>query len=252
MFFLLKVIRRHKSTHLKLSHLSIGDKVASILAESLADLPEIESIDISDNALTDLSLVPCLQALSNVKNLTEINLSSNIIGPRAAKAISDYLSTPSCPLQSLILQNADVDDYECEKFITSLYNNSTLTYIDLSSNKIGSAEALNVVKPNLITGGESIAELLRSSKSQLKTLKLGWNMIRLHSAVDLASSLTENKTLQYLDLSCNSLGRDGGEILGKEHSFIVNPEEYSQRNLCLEIYMRFLIKNCHALISSCL
>lgn len=200
---------------MKLSHLSIGDKVAKILADSLADLPDIESVDISDNSLTDLSLVPCLQALSKIRNLTELNLSSNTIGPKAAKAISEYLSSSNCPLKKLIIQNSDVNDYECEKFITALQNNNNLIYLDLSDNRIGSAEALNFVRPNLITGGEAIAALLRSSKTELKILKLGWNMIRLHSAVDLASSLNYNKTLQYLDLSCNSLGRDGGETLGK-------------------------------------
>ena len=46
------------------------------------------------------------------------------------------------------------------------------------------------------------------------SLSLYRNMIRLHSAVDLASSLSDNKNLVYLDLSCNSLGREGGEILG--------------------------------------
>lgn len=184
------VIRRHMSTHLKLSHYSIGDKVACILAESLVDLPEIESIDISDNILTDVSLEPLLLAITNISGLVELNLSSNTIGPKAAKAISHFLSSPGCPLKKLILQNADVDDYECERFITSIQNNSTLTEIDLSSNQIGSAEALNVVKPELVTGGEAIAGLLRSPVSQLKILKLSWNMIRLHSAVDLASSLS--------------------------------------------------------------
>ena len=184
------VIRRHMSTHLKLSHYSIGDKVACILAASLVDLPEIESIDISDNILTDVSLEPLLHAITNISGLVELNLSSNTIGPKAAKAISLFLSSPGCPLKKLILQNADVDDYECERFITSIQNNSTLTEIDLSSNQIGSAEALNVVKPELVTGGEAIAGLLRSPVSQLKILKLSWNMIRLHSAVDLASSLS--------------------------------------------------------------
>lgn len=40
-------------------------------------------------------------------------------------------------------------------------------------------------------------------------------MIRLSSAVDLGSSLSINATLLYLDLSCNSLGRDGGEAIGE-------------------------------------
>ena len=208
------VIRRHMSTHLKLSHFAIGDKVACILAASLVDLPEIESIDISYNMLTDISLEPFLHAISSIKGILELNLSSNIIGPRAAKAVSDFLSSSNCPLKTLILQNADVDDYECEQFITSIKSNSVLTEIDLSNNKIGSAEALNVVKPDLITGGEAIAELLRSPMTQLQSLKLSWNMIRLHSAVDLASSLSVNTSLLYLDLSCNSLGKDGGEALG--------------------------------------
>ena len=40
-------------------------------------------------------------------------------------------------------------------------------------------------------------------------------MIRLSSAVDLGNSLSINQTLLYLDLSCNSLGRDGGEAIGE-------------------------------------
>jgi Ran GTPase-activating protein (RanGAP) involved in mRNA processing and transport len=211
----MQVIRRHKSTHLKLSHLSIGDRVAGILADSLFDLPGIESVDLSDNNLTDLSLVPCVKSLAFIPNLTEINLSFNHIGPKAAGAISDYVSLPNCPLQRLILQNANVDDCDCDIFMKRLHKNVSLTYIDLSSNKIGSAESLNVVKRTVTTGGEAIAALLRSGNSHLKTLKLGWNMIRLHSAVDLANSLVYNKTLIYLDLSCNPLGRDGGDVLGR-------------------------------------
>ena len=188
--------------------------MAGILSNSLQDLPGIESIDLSDNNLTDLSLVPCIKALSFIPNLTEINLSFNVIGSKSADAISEYLNRKECSLQKLILQNADIDDCGCAKFIKHLHTNDTLTYIDLSGNKIGTSEGLNIVKKTIITGGEAIAELL-VSKSMLKTLILGWNMIRLNSAVKLASSLTHNKTLIYLDLSNNSLGRDGGEILGK-------------------------------------
>ena len=209
------MIRRHKSTHLNLSHLSIGNRVAVILAESLFDLPGIESVDLSDNNLTDLSLVPCIQSFSFIPNLTEINLSFNHIGPKASSAISDYVSLPHCPLQRLILQNANVDDYDCEIFMRQLHKNISLTHIDLSSNKIGCLETLNVVKRTVTTGGEAIAALLRSGNSHLKTLKLGWNMIRLQSAVDLANSLIFNKTLMYLDLSCNPLGKDGGDVLGE-------------------------------------
>lgn len=131
------------------------------------DLPDVESIDISDNVLTDLSLVPFLEAISTITSLKELNLSSNTVGPKAAKAISTYLSSLTCPLRRLVLKNADVDDYECERFITSIKDNDRLIEIDLSGNKIGSAEALNTVKPDLVTGGEAIAALLRSPKTKL-------------------------------------------------------------------------------------
>jgi hypothetical protein len=127
------VIRRHMTTHLKLSHFGIGDRVACILgmylymyiyvcmyiylykifiyvfyvymylycgigyiyiyiytyvyiciyisytypifvASSLSDLPEIESIDISSNVLTDVSLEPLMMAITSISNLSELNL----------------------------------------------------------------------------------------------------------------------------------------------------------------------------------
>lgn len=47
-------------------------------------------------------------------------------------------------------------------------------------------------------------------------LKLNDNLIRLKSGINLARSLGFNETLTYLDLSSNSLGKDGGEALGTD------------------------------------
>ena len=113
--------------------------MAKILADSLADLPEIESVDISDNSLTDLSLVPCVDALSKITNLTELDLSSNSMGPKAAKAISDYLSCSHCPLKKLTIQNSDVNDYQCEKMILYL---RFLLHLVLKSYKINNQKSL--------------------------------------------------------------------------------------------------------------
>jgi Ran GTPase-activating protein (RanGAP) involved in mRNA processing and transport len=112
------------------------------------------------------------------------------------------------------LRNADVDDFECERFVEAIKNNNSLVELDLSNNKIGSAENLNTVMPDLVTGGEALAELLRLPQCKLKTLKVDWNMIRLDGAVDFASSLQINDTLTYLDLSFNSLSTAGGITLG--------------------------------------
>lgn len=68
--------------------------------------------------------------------------------------------------------------------------------------------------PDLVTGGEALAELLRSPNCPLTSLKLGWNLIRLGGAAELCQSLGMNQSLTYLDLSYNSLGASGGIALG--------------------------------------
>jgi Ran GTPase-activating protein (RanGAP) involved in mRNA processing and transport len=141
-------------------------------------------------------------------------LSKNEIGDVAADALANYLKREDCPLQKLVMQTADVDDFEAEAFLSAVMENRSLTELDLSSNLIGGAENLNTVYPDLITGSEALADLLRIEGIKLKTLKLVWNMIRLDGAVDFCSSLAINETLTYLDLSYNSLAQDGGIMLG--------------------------------------
>ncbi len=125
-----------------------------------------------------------------------------------------HIESPTCPLERLILQTADVDDYECERFVEAIKENKSLVELDLSHNLVGSAENLNTVMPDLTTGGEALAELLRLPTCNLQILKVDWNMIRLDGAIDLANSLSINDTLTYLDLSFNSLSTDGGISLG--------------------------------------
>ena len=45
-----------------------------------------------------------------------------------------------------------VDDFECDRFIEAVKMNSSLKELVLSRNKIGQAENLNTVYPDLTTG----------------------------------------------------------------------------------------------------
>jgi len=208
------IVRKAMTKRLELQHYGMGDQMAAILAESIADLPHLQSINIADNGLTDNGMGPIIQAAVKIKGLLELNLSKNEIGDVAADALANYLKREDCPLQKLVMQTADVDDFEAEAFLSAVMENRSLTELDLSSNLIGGAENLNTVYPDLITGSEALADLLRIEGIKLKTLKLVWNMIRLDGAVDFCSSLAINETLTYLDLSYNSLAQDGGIMLG--------------------------------------
>ena len=87
--------------------------------------------------------------------------------------------------------------------------------IDLSNNVLGKDDALLYAHPNVVTAGESLGKLLRGScNGALQTLKVQWNMIKGIGAMDLCDSLKMTSSLMYLDLSYNSLGMDGGTVLG--------------------------------------
>ena len=200
----------------------MGDKMGIIFAQSLKELPFVHTLDLTDNNLTDVGLYPIIMSVISLPNLTNLNLSNNIVDGESSKALATYLSTPSCALERLIMQNADVDDEECQMFVASLMASHNLNFkeLDLSKNIIGKSENLNTVMPDLITGGEALADLLSANTCHLDTLRLGWNMIRLDGAKEFAESLAETMFLTDLDLSYNALGKEAGEILGK--SLITN------------------------------
>lgn len=64
----------------------------------------------ADNNLTDAGLGPVINAITNMKDLVDLDISYNTIGPVAALSLSTYLAEPTCPLQRLVLRRADVDD----------------------------------------------------------------------------------------------------------------------------------------------
>ncbi len=69
------------------------------------------------------------------------------------------------------------------------------------------------MQPELETGGEALASMLRSNKF-LTDLDVSWNKIRRDSAQDLAESLAENETLTSLNVAHNAFCDLPGQYLG--------------------------------------
>lgn len=204
------VMRKLFNTKINLSHFGIGDARGCAFAECLITLPSIESINLCDNSLTDVSLYPLINACSRIPGLQELNLSRNKIDAKASAALAAFLSSPTCPLYRLVLDASDVDDGECAAFVECLETNQHLREVDLSNNLLGSEESI----PGARTGGAALADYLVTKGCRLKYLKLAWNGIRQTTAKTFAAALGRNTTLTYLDLSYNGLGSAAGEIIG--------------------------------------
>eukprot|EP01035_Chromulina_nebulosa_P020409 gene20409-26486_t len=204
------LLRNKFTTELNLAHLGIGDQLAIILAKALPSLPCLEIANFKNNNLTDSGLEAIINSIAGHENLVELDISSNKIDDNAAAALGSYIGRRNCPLRSLKLSDADIEDSECNQFVEHLMLNE----LDLSKNILGKDENLKAVNPSIITGGVSLANLLRENFCPIKKLNVHWNMIRMEGAAELCDSIRQTKSLMYLDLSYNSIGREGASILG--------------------------------------
>jgi hypothetical protein len=142
------LIRKSLSGELNLKHMGIGDSMAIELTSALTELPFLHTVDISENSLGDEGLVAMLNAFSCMPGLTALNSQTMRSNP---EALGYLVSSKNCNLKKMILRRADVDDFEGERFVRSLEGNTTIEELDLSYNKIGHAEVLNTVYPDLTT-----------------------------------------------------------------------------------------------------
>ena len=202
----------HAPRVIDLSGMGLGDKVISALTKILEKLPQCDTLMLGDNRLTDDSLTDLLEKVTHMPNLTHLDISFNDMDD-SSKTILKYLSEEDCSLRILCMENADIDDFECGDLMEALKINKSLKSLDLKDNLLGEKEQLNVVMPELLTGGEAIADML-TVNSTLTELDVSWNSIRGDSAMELAECLEDNNTLVTLILSHNAFGDHPSQYLG--------------------------------------
>mmetsp|Transcript_15285 Transcript_15285/g.25407 ORF Transcript_15285/g.25407 Transcript_15285/m.25407 type:complete len:1484 (+) Transcript_15285:120-4571(+) len=205
--------KQHEAKGIFLGHKGLGDAKMLPVIHVLEDLPTVESIDFSDNRLTDESLMPLALKLTKLETLTSLNLSDNKIDD-SSQVIMDYLRNKNCKLKCLWLDAADVDDSECGNLAQAIMENKSIEMLSLRNNLIGKDELLNVVYPDLETGGEALGEMLCHNET-ITELDVSWNFIRLDSACQFADSLLLNSTLVTLKLAYNAFGDEPTQCLGK-------------------------------------
>lgn len=91
-----------------------------------------------------------------------------------------------------------IDDDRCKILCHSLIINKTVTFLDLSHNKITSE------------GARSVARLLAEANGQLKNLILTNNQLGPNAGMCLGKAMALNKSLKSINLRLNRLGEEGG------------------------------------------
>lgn len=88
-----------------LAHRGLGDTRVGPLIEIIDKLPQVHSINLCDNRLTDLTLMPFALKLPQFKSLTSLDLSFNKMDD-SSESIMDYLRADDCTLTTLLLNGA--------------------------------------------------------------------------------------------------------------------------------------------------
>jgi hypothetical protein len=120
------MLREKSTTSLILNHQGIGDELGLIFSAGLQDLPNLTTLHLIDNNLSDDSLTAIIRTIARSPNITDVNLSNNVVGGKAADALAEYFRDPKCTLRKISLRSANVDDGECHKFVDALGYNRRL------------------------------------------------------------------------------------------------------------------------------
>ena len=129
-----------------LSGRGLGDARIMPIVAVIDSLPAVETIDLSDNRMTDASLIPFTVKLRSLPTLTHLDLSFNKIDQSSA-TIMDYIRDPACTLRALVLNGADVDDYEVGNLCDAMIENLSIEMLGLSRNLLGADEHRKLLEP---------------------------------------------------------------------------------------------------------
>uniref|UniRef100_K3W5S4 Uncharacterized protein n=1 Tax=Globisporangium ultimum (strain ATCC 200006 / CBS 805.95 / DAOM BR144) TaxID=431595 RepID=K3W5S4_GLOUD len=227
-----KVVSKKHHLALHLQHFGLGDVKTNALSKSLQHFCSIHILDLSDNRLTDASIIPLLQ---NLKAASIRPLSATKGGARRLSSIVGRIDSAGSrkrgnDLRKLNLSHNEIGKDGCAQIARFLGYCHLLTHLDLSHTSLGGDEALAPLTtaiechPTLQTvnlsynnigekGGILLGDMITQPSCGITELNVSWNQICRGGATAIGAALRTNTALKTLNLAMNRCGDDGGEQL---------------------------------------
>ncbi|XP_040590063.1 NACHT, LRR and PYD domains-containing protein 4A-like isoform X2 [Mesocricetus auratus] len=194
--------QNHNLHHLDLNLTSLANSDVKLLFDLLnQEECSIEELHLSNCSLSE----QCWDYLSDVlkrnKILKSLDISSNDLKDEGLKVLCKSLSLPDSALKSLIVERCLITTSGCQHLAEVLSSNQNLTILQVSNNKLQD------------TGVKLLCDAIKQPNCHLTTLGLGACELTGASCEDLASAVSQNKTLWSINLLQNTLDRSGLAIL---------------------------------------
>jgi Leucine Rich repeat len=178
-----------------------SSKGMDILRRMSENAPTLTELFLSTDIIGDYGAIALAEALKVNKTLKTLYVTYNSIGAAGASALAEALKVNKT-LTTLNVDSNSIGQAGASALTEALKVNKTLTMLGVEENSIGDA------------GASALAEALKVNTT-LKTLFVGGNDIGYAGASALAEALKVNKTLITLSLNENSIGDAGASALAE-------------------------------------
>ena len=201
---------KDKIVGLELCHNSIGEKCAEALSTKIKNLKNLKQVDLSDCFVSRGAeeLPKCLKCLLEGlidKEITELKLSDNALGPTAAPGY-EFFFEKNKTLEKLYMDNCGMGPIGTPSLMKIIKENKEmpLKVLKFSRNKMESV------------GCTAIAELIKEKKT-LEEIKISDNEINHEGFENFLKSIENNEKISWLDIHNNTMSskiKNTAEIIG--------------------------------------
>uniref|UniRef100_A0AAY4D494 CARMIL C-terminal domain-containing protein n=1 Tax=Denticeps clupeoides TaxID=299321 RepID=A0AAY4D494_9TELE len=203
-----------KEVSLDLSSCELRSAGAQILEGCIAEIPNISSLDISDNGF-DTDLTTLLVWLSKNRSIRHLSLGKNLnnIKSKYGSVLSNLvhmIQEEESPLTSLSLADSKLKG-DLSIVLNALGSNTSLTKLDISGNGMGDM------------GAKMLAKALQIN-TKLRTVVWDRNNISPQGLQDVAAALEKNYTIRFMPVP----------IIDAAQALKANPEKTEDALLKME------------------
>ncbi|KAJ8334475.1 hypothetical protein SKAU_G00401140 [Synaphobranchus kaupii] len=210
-----------KEVSLDLSGCELRSGGSQILEGCIAEIPNISSLDISDNGL-DTDLTTLLVWLAKNRSIRHLSLGKNFnnIKSKNLAPVLDNLvhmiQEEESPLTSLSLADSKLKS-DLTIVLNALGSNTSLTRVDISGNGMGDM------------GAKMLAKALQIN-SKLRTVIWDKNNISPQGLQDVAAALEKNFTIRFMPIPIIDASQALRSSLEKTEDALMKMENYLFRN----------------------
>ncbi|KAM9723509.1 F-actin-uncapping protein LRRC16A-like isoform 4-T4 [Menidia menidia] len=214
-----------KDVSLDLSCCELGHCLRSggsqILEGCIAEIPNISSLDISDNGL-DSELSTLLVWLAKNRSIRHLSLGKNFNNIKSKNlapvldSLVHVIQEEESPLTSLSLADSKLKS-DLTIILNALGSNSTLTRLDISGNAMGDM------------GAKMLAKALQIN-SKLRTVMWDKNNISPQGLQDVAAALEKNFTIRFMPIPIIDASQALKSSPEKTEDALLKIENYLYRN----------------------